>query len=145
MGEEQWYYGVAGRRAGPVTFAALQDRVREGLLQPGDPVWREGSASWVPGGTVEGLFPTVSPPDAFRPVAPPVTRLRTASGKDRITAGLFAILLGSFGAHKFYMNKIGLGIVYLLFCWTLIPGIAGIVEGILYLAMPDEEFAAKYR
>ena len=64
--------------------------------------------------------------------------------KSRITAGILAILLGDFGIHKFYLGKIGQGIVYLIFCWTGIPAIIGLVEGILYLLMKDEEFVQKY-
>jgi len=64
--------------------------------------------------------------------------------KSKITAGILAILLGDFGIHKFYLGKIGQGIVYLIFCWTGIPAIIGLVEGILYLLMKDEEFAQKY-
>jgi TM2 domain-containing membrane protein YozV len=64
--------------------------------------------------------------------------------KSRVTAGILAILLGDFGIHKFYLGKIGQGIVYLIFCWTGIPAIIGLVEGILYLLMKDEEFAQKY-
>jgi len=64
--------------------------------------------------------------------------------KSRITAGILAILLGDFGIHKFYLGKIGQGIVYLIFCWTGIPAIIGLVEGILYMLMKDEEFAQKY-
>jgi TM2 domain-containing membrane protein YozV len=64
--------------------------------------------------------------------------------KSRITAGILAILLGDFGIHKFYLGKIGQGIVYLIFCWTGIPAIIGLVEGILYLLMKDEEFTQKY-
>ena len=48
--------------------------------------------------------------------------------KNPTTSVLLAILLGGIGAHKFYMNKVGLGIVYLLFCWTGIPAIIGIIE-----------------
>ena len=62
----------------------------------------------------------------------------------RLAAILFAILLGGVGAHKFFLGKVGMGILYLLFCWTCIPGILGLIEGILYLAMTDEEFEAKY-
>ena len=47
------------------------------------------------------------------------------------------------GAHKFYMGKIGMGILYLLFCWTAIPGILGIIEGIIYLCESDEKFASR--
>lgn len=62
----------------------------------------------------------------------------------RIAAILFAILLGWMGVHKFYLGQIGWGVVYALFFWTCIPAIAGLIEGILYLTMTDEEFAAKY-
>lgn len=64
--------------------------------------------------------------------------------KNRVTAGILAILLGDFGIHKFYLGKIGQGILYLIFCWTGIPAIIGLVEGILYLLMKDEEFAQKH-
>lgn len=62
----------------------------------------------------------------------------------RLLAILFAILLGGLGIHKFYLGQIGMGILYLLFCWTGIPVIVGIIEGILYLCMSDADFEAKY-
>lgn len=43
---------------------------------------------------------------------------------------LLAILVGGFGLHKFYEGKAGLGILYLLFCWTGIPSIIALIEGI---------------
>ncbi len=64
--------------------------------------------------------------------------------KQKIAAGLFAILLGSIGAHKFYLESWGWGLVYLLFCWTGLPAIAGIVEGILFLTMDDQTFDRRY-
>ena len=63
---------------------------------------------------------------------------------NKLGAGLFGILLGGFGAHKFYLGQIGMGIVYLLFCWTGIPSIIGLIEGILYLTMNDYEFMERY-
>lgn len=36
------------------------------------------------------------------------------------------------------------GILYVPFCWTLIPTVAGAIEGILYLTMSDDDFAGKY-
>ncbi|MHB1654073.1 MAG: NINE protein [Desulfitobacteriaceae bacterium] len=62
----------------------------------------------------------------------------------RLAAVLFAILLGDFGAHKFYLGKVGQGILYLVFFWTAIPAVIGLVEGIMYLAMSEEEFAIKH-
>ncbi|MFX8824810.1 TM2 domain-containing protein, partial [Acinetobacter baumannii] len=56
----------------------------------------------------------------------------------------FALLLGGFGAHKFYLGRVGQGILYLIFCWTFIPAIIAFIEGILYLCSSDEDFAKKY-
>jgi TM2 domain-containing membrane protein YozV len=76
--------------------------------------------------------------------APGAFGVTTPTGKSKIVAGLFAILLGGIGIHKFYLGKIGQGIVYILFCWTFIPALIGFVEGIIYLTMSDEAFAAKF-
>lgn len=66
------------------------------------------------------------------------------NGKSKLAAVLFAFFLGSFGFHKFYLGKIGMGVLYLLLCWTFIPGVLGIIEGILLLIMSDEDFVRKY-
>lgn len=57
---------------------------------------------------------------------------------------MLAFFLGGFGAHKFYLNQPGLGILYLLFSWTLIPAFIAVVEIILLACMSDSEFATKY-
>lgn len=64
--------------------------------------------------------------------------------KSKIAAGLLAILLGGFGIHKFYLGKVGMGILYLIFCWTYIPALVGFVEGIIYLCSNDENFQLKH-
>jgi len=64
--------------------------------------------------------------------------------KDKTTAGILGLLLGGIGAHKFYLGQTGAGIVYLLFCWTLIPGIIGLVEGISLLTMNQALFDARF-
>lgn len=66
------------------------------------------------------------------------------SSKSKTTAGILGIFLGGFGAHKFYLGKTGMGILYLLFCWTYIPGIIGLIEGIIYLTKSDADFAREY-
>jgi len=63
---------------------------------------------------------------------------------DRGTAGLLALFLGAVGAHKFYLGKPGQGLLYLVFCWTFIPALIGLIEGVTYLASSDESFQAKY-
>lgn len=64
--------------------------------------------------------------------------------KSKIAAGLFGILLGGIGVHKFYRGSWGWGIIYILFCWTYIPTILGLIEGIIYLTASDEAFQEKY-
>lgn len=76
--------------------------------------------------------------------APQTNSTQSSCNKNKLAAGLFAILLGSLGIHKFYLGQIGWGIVYILFCWTGIPGVIGIIEGIIYLTMSDEAFCEKY-
>lgn len=70
--------------------------------------------------------------------APQVQYVRTA--KSRGLTAVLAIFLGTFGIHKFYLGKAS-GLWYLLFCWTFIPTIIGVIEGIRYLFMSDESFA----
>jgi TM2 domain-containing membrane protein YozV len=70
--------------------------------------------------------------------------VQAAAIKSKTTAGLLGIFLGGLGAHKFYLGKIGLGILYLVFCWTFIPAIIGLIEGIMYLTATDDAFARKY-
>lgn len=48
--------------------------------------------------------------------------------KDPTTALLLALLLGYVGGHKFYLGQVGLGVVYLLFCWTFVPGVIAFIE-----------------
>lgn len=67
-----------------------------------------------------------------------------AKGKDKTTAGLLGIFLGGIGVHKFYLSQNGMGILYLVFSWTLIPAVVGFIEGVIYLTMNDEDFARKY-
>jgi TM2 domain-containing membrane protein YozV len=71
-------------------------------------------------------------------------RQRAASGRNRIVAALLALFLGGLGIHKFYLGRGLAGVLYLIFCWTLIPTIVGFIEGIILLLMSDESFFAKY-
>lgn len=64
--------------------------------------------------------------------------------KNKLAAALLAIFLGDFGAHKFYLGKPGVGLIYLLFFWTGIPAIIGFIEGILYLLSSEEDFQRKH-
>jgi TM2 domain-containing membrane protein YozV len=64
--------------------------------------------------------------------------------KNKTVAALLAIFLGGFGIHKFYLQKTGTGLLYLLFFWTFIPAIIGFIEGIILLVMDENKFIQKY-
>ncbi len=82
-----------------------------------------------------------APPQSY---PPPQYAPRPVNRKDKTTAGILGIVLGGIGAHKFYLGDTTKGVIYLLFVWTGIPCIIGLVEGIKYLTMSQEEFDAKY-
>ena len=59
----------------------------------------------------------------------------------KVVYALLAIFLGWLGIHKFYAGKPVQGVLYILFCWTYIPGIIGFIEGIVALTKhsgPDD-------
>jgi TM2 domain-containing membrane protein YozV len=68
----------------------------------------------------------------------------TVHGRDKWIAAVLAFFLGGFGVHKFYLGKTAQGILYLLFFWTIIPGIIAFIEFIIYSVTPEEVFRARY-
>jgi len=74
-------------------------------------------------------------------------RASTPSGGEhnKTTAALLALFLGGLGAHKFYLGRSGMGLIYLVFCWTTVPLLISLVEGIQFLSMSESEFTIKYR
>ena len=64
--------------------------------------------------------------------------------KDKTVAALIALFLGWIGIHKFYLGESGLGIIYLLFFWTGIPGIIAFFECIGLFLMSEQAFNAQF-
>lgn len=64
--------------------------------------------------------------------------------KSKTTAWLLAIFLWGLGVHKFYLGESGQGFFYLIFCWTFIPAIFGLFEGISYFSHDQERWDNKY-
>jgi TM2 domain-containing membrane protein YozV len=79
---------------------------------------------------------------------------RKAGADKKIVAGVCGILLGALGVHKFVLGYTTAGVVMLLV--TLVGGvltcgvapgivaIIGLIEGIIYLTKPDEDFLRTY-
>lgn len=71
----------------------------------------------------------------------------SGSQKSRISAALLAFLLGGIGIQKFYMGSWGWGIIFVVVGFMtcgFVTGIASLVDGIMWLCMSDDDFAAKY-
>ena len=82
--------------------------------------------------------PTAQPANIVVTAPVPVTT------KNRTTAALLALFFGGIGVHKFYLGQSGSGIIYLLFCWTLIPALVAFIEALVLFGMNDTSFATKY-
>lgn len=68
----------------------------------------------------------------------------------KIAAGICGILLGALGVHKFILGYTKEGIIMIVVSvitcgfGAFIPGIIGLIEGIIYLTKSDEEFSRIY-
>ncbi|SFW30809.1 TM2 domain-containing membrane protein YozV [Sinomicrobium oceani] len=64
----------------------------------------------------------------------------------KVLAGVLAIVVGSFGVHKFILGYNKEGIIQILLSFLCgIGGIIGLIEGIIYLTKSDEEFYNTYQ
>ena len=69
----------------------------------------------------------------------------------KVLAGVLAIVLGALGIHKFILGYTKEGVIMLLvtsfnlWFWSMVTGIIGLVEGIIYLTKTDEEFIDTYQ
>ncbi|WP_025842340.1 TM2 domain-containing protein [Porphyromonas gingivicanis] len=62
--------------------------------------------------------------------------------KEKSTATLFAIFLGSLGIHRFYLNDVGMGVLYLLTAGLC--GIGTIIDIVRLVTMTEAEFNQRY-
>ncbi len=74
---------------------------------------------------------------------PPAQAYHWPAKSRSVSVGL-ALVLGGIGAHKFYLEKPGKGLLYAMFCWTGIPTLVGLYEAVKYIRMDEEEFRVRY-
>lgn len=82
-----------------------------------------------------------------------VALVGTTEEKSKIVTGLFALLLGGFAAHKFYLGYTSEAIITLVIMWgglillgipTVVMTFIVFIEGIIYLTKSDKEFQEIY-
>jgi len=67
-------------------------------------------------------------------------------GKDKTLAGLLGIFLGGLGVHQFYLGSNVTGVIEIAVTLVTcgVGHLLGLVEGIMILVMPQEQFDARY-
>lgn len=65
--------------------------------------------------------------------------------KSRGIAIVLAIFFGALGVHRFYVEQVGKGFLFLFFCWTLVPLIIAIIDIIRWSCMTQAQFQARYK
>ena len=65
----------------------------------------------------------------------------------RVIAGIFGLLLGGLGIHKFILGYTQEGLIQLVISVVTcgIGSVIGFIEGIIYLTKSDEEFYQMYQ
>jgi TM2 domain-containing membrane protein YozV len=173
MSETQYFYAEGSDQRGPVGATQLIAL----NLAPSTLIWREGLANWqrfdsipefapqpqaasappppplqaTPFPQMQTPYPNAPYPNAPYPAAQiPYTNLPPRDNSNRIVAGIFGILLGAFGVHKFILGYTTAGLIMcLITIFTcgyggFVFGIIGLIEGIIYLSTSDEDFYQRY-
>lgn len=138
-------FGNLGFAEITIVLAVLSGGVLAWRALAGRPAPPVRSASTAPGGLIHCVDcgRQISSRAATCPqCGAPAPRAVFAATKSRGVAVLLALVLGGIGAHKFYLDRPGVGLLYLLFVWTAIPSVIGFLEAISYVLMSDERFAA---
>jgi TM2 domain-containing membrane protein YozV len=71
-------------------------------------------------------------------------RRQHGRGKNKIMAGLLAVVFGFLGVHHFYLGSFSAGLTILVMSCFGVGFVVGPVEGVMLLVMSDIEFDAKY-
>ena len=145
--------GKDGQQYGPVTADQLRSWIAENRANAQTLALAEGTQEWKPLGSFPEFaadlkpptVPTTAPPSITPPSSAPVPR-----ASNKIPAGVCGILLGSLGVHKFILGYTGAGLIMLLVTLLTcgiggcVMHVIGLIEGIIYLCKPDEEFVRLY-
>jgi TM2 domain-containing membrane protein YozV len=146
--------GADGQQYGPATAEQIRNWYAENRVRGDTLVQMEGTQEWKPLSSYAELMPERSSvPPTFAAQPPTMTPLQAdmaSRASSKLAAGICGILLGSLGIHKFILGYTGPGIIMLLVTvltcgfGTVITGVIGLIEGIIYLTKTDEEFVRTY-
>lgn len=147
--------GADGREYGPVDKDVLEQWAREGRIVTSTQIIDHDNSRQYLACDMPELAAIFSPPPVVNinlptgprpgyPAYPPyppgaVPTVYAGPPKSRLAAGLLGILLGAFGAHRFYLGYTGMGVAMLLITLltcgfgAAITSVWGLIEGIICL------------
>ena len=141
--------GIDGQQYGPVPAEQIRRWLAENRLNAQTLVQLEGTQDWKPLVSFSEFASDFKSPPPLTSAVPPMAMPHSKAGT-KIAAGVFGIVLGSLGIHKFILGYTGAGLVMLLvtlltcFIASPIMHLIGMIEGIIYLTKSDEEFVKTY-
>lgn len=141
--------GIDGQQYGPVTAEQIRRWMGENRVNSNTQVQAEGAQDWKPLSTFVEFAGDFKAPPPQMMANPPIGSNHPKAGS-KIAAGIFGILLGSLGIHKFILGYTGAGLIMLLVtlltCFAAWPitHLIGLIEGIIYLTKSDAEFVNTY-
>lgn len=130
----KYFITYNGQTVGPMTVEQLASYP----VSPDTPVCTEDNQVWQPLYTFPVLMEAINRSHTTVEI--------NTTGKDKILCGILALLLGGFGAHYFYLGKIGGALICILLtlvtcgAWSIIT----LIQGILILTMTQAQFEQKY-
>lgn len=137
--------GSDGKEYGPASADQVREWMAQGRANAQSRIRAEGTMDWRAIGELPELALSQGPGTGAPPLALP-----PREDSKRIVAGIFGILIGSLGIHKFILGYNTAGIIMLLVT-ILTCGIGGavmhvigLIEGIIYLTKSDAEFIRTY-
>ncbi len=148
---KEWFVLVDGQQYGPMSHEELRLSLQQKRVSATDMFWKQGLPAWVPLAEIPELSDLLGiiPPEAVHlPPLPQKPRAQSELLGKKIVAGILGIVLGGLGIHKFVLGYTKEGLIMLLVsmfgCLLIIPsivmGVIGMVEGIMYLCATDEDF-----
>jgi TM2 domain-containing membrane protein YozV len=145
--------GKDGQQYGPVTAEQVRGWIAENRADAQTLAQADGIQEWKPLSSFPEFATDLKPPQMSATTPPTITPPPTAAdprASNKIAAGICGILLGGLGVHQFILGYTRAGLIMLLVS-LLTCGVAyvvmhviGLIEGIIYLCKPDEEFVRVY-
>jgi TM2 domain-containing membrane protein YozV len=138
-----WYLLRNGQTHGPYPEEQVREWVRAGQVAAEEKLNREGDPNWLSLDMVPEFVKDRVGAPPFVGGGPGVY-----SPRDKTLAGVLALLFGWLGIHHFYLGNTTIGIIYLvisLCSGTSLGWVFGIIDGIIYLTKPEDQFQRNYR